>query len=160
VERQERRDVHDDDSKMIVLLVQPLKNIADKIAVEDGATEVGQGVGRSLHLTTVVAHREVTLDEVVECGVEVKHACFTVADELVLDRVPDLAHGDAVLLGDGLMLAGDHAKDPGKDDCLHAVPGRVIDGRGIRKDMVGESIALQGEQNLITLAGIAYRRRI
>jgi hypothetical protein len=48
----------------------------------------------------------------VEHGVEVKRACFTVADELVLDHTSDLACGDFVLLGDVLKLAGDRAKDP------------------------------------------------
>jgi hypothetical protein len=36
----------------------------------------------------------------------------------------------------------------------------VIDGRGIREDMVGEVIALQGEHNLTTLVCIDCRRRI
>jgi hypothetical protein len=100
------------------------------------------------------------MDEVAERGVEVKHACFSIADELVLDRVTDLACRDAVLLGDVPKLTGDRAQDPGEDDSLHAVPGKVIDRRSIGEDVVGEFIALQGEQNLIVLAGVAYRRRI
>jgi hypothetical protein len=64
----------DDGSKMIVSLVQPPKNVEDEVAVGDDATEVGH----ALHLTTVVAHRELTLDKVVECDVEVKCTCFAV----------------------------------------------------------------------------------
>jgi hypothetical protein len=52
----ERRAAHDDDSKMIVPLVQPLKNIEDEIAVEDYAAEVIHGVGHALHLETIVTH--------------------------------------------------------------------------------------------------------
>jgi hypothetical protein len=36
----------------------------------------------------------------------------------------------------------------------------VIDGRGIRENVVSEVIALLGEQNLIALVGIACRRRV
>jgi hypothetical protein len=80
-------------------------------------SEVDQGVGHALHLATVVTHREVTLHEVVEHSVEVKHACFAIADELVLDHVPDLARGDPVLFGDVLKLTGDHA-NPREDNTL------------------------------------------
>jgi hypothetical protein len=61
----------------------------------------------------------------------VKCTRFAVADELVLDRAPNLACGDAVLLGNVMKLTGDRAKDPGADDTLHVLPSRVIDGRGI-----------------------------
>jgi hypothetical protein len=71
VEGWERCAAHDDGSKMIILLV---------------------------HLVIVVSHREAALDEVTKCGVEVKHACFAIADEPMLDRVPDLARGDVVFL--------------------------------------------------------------
>jgi hypothetical protein len=56
--------------------------------VGDGTCEVGLGVGHTLHLAIVVAHREVALDEVAKCGVEVKHARLAIVDELVLDQVP------------------------------------------------------------------------
>jgi hypothetical protein len=58
--------------KMIVPLVQPLKNIKGEVAVRDGLAEDGQGVGQALHLATIVNHREVTMNEVTECGIEVK----------------------------------------------------------------------------------------
>jgi hypothetical protein len=51
----------------------------------------------------------------VEHGVEVKRACFAVAGELVLDCVPDLARGDAMLLGNVLKLIGDRVEDPGEN---------------------------------------------
>jgi hypothetical protein len=130
---------------MIVLLVQPPKNIEDEVAVGDGAAEVAQGVRHALHLVTVVTHREVTLDEVAERGVEVKYACFSVDDELVLDRALDLARGNAKLLDDVLKLGGDRAEDPGEDDSLHALPSKVVDERGIREDVICEVIALQNE---------------
>jgi hypothetical protein len=72
----------------------------------------------------------------------VKHACFAVADELVLDHAPDLERGDAVLLGEVLKLAGDCAKDLREDNGLHAIQGRVIDGRRIGEDVVDEFVAL------------------
>jgi hypothetical protein len=111
VEGREWRAVFDDGSKMIIALVQPSKNIEDEVAIRDSAAKVIQGVDHALHLVTVVAHREVTLDEVEECGIEVKHACFSVVDELVLDHAPDLARGNVVLLGDVLNLTDDSAKE-------------------------------------------------
>jgi hypothetical protein len=85
---------------------------------------------------TVVIHREFAQDEVAECGVEMKHVRFAVADELVLDRALDLARGDAVLLGDVLKLISDCAKNPGEDDSLHAILGRVVDERSVEEDVV------------------------
>jgi hypothetical protein len=74
----------------------------------------------------------------------VKRVRLTVADELVLDRAPDLTRGNVVLLGDVLKLTGEHVEDPGEDDTIHALPGRVIDGRGIEEDVIDEVVALQG----------------
>jgi hypothetical protein len=51
----------DDGSKMIVPLVQPLKNVKDEVAVGHGAAEVTH----ALHFAIVVTHREIALDEVV-----------------------------------------------------------------------------------------------
>jgi hypothetical protein len=145
---------------MIVPHGQPPKNVEDEVAIGDDTTMVIQGVRHALHLAIVVANREATLDKVAEHGIEVKHTCFIVVNGLEFDHAPDLACGDTMLLGDVLKLTGDHAKDLGEDDTIHALPGRVIDGRGIREDVVGEIVVLQGEQNLIALAGIACRRRI
>jgi hypothetical protein len=86
--------------------------------------------------------------------------CFPVADEMVLNRALDLVCGNAMLLGNVLKLVGDHAKDLGEDDSLHAILGRVIDGRSIKEDVVNEFIALQGEQNMVVLPGVACRSRI
>jgi hypothetical protein len=144
MEGQKRHDARDDGSKMIVPVVQPSKNIEDEVAVGDDAAEVNQGVGHALHLATVVAHREVALDEVAEHGVEVNHVCLVVADELVLDHAPDLALGDTVLIGNIHKLIGDRAKDPREDDTLHALTGRVTDVRGIIGDMFNEVLVLQG----------------
>jgi hypothetical protein len=41
VEGREWRAARDDGPKMIVLLVQPPKNVEDEVTVGDGATEVG-----------------------------------------------------------------------------------------------------------------------
>jgi hypothetical protein len=160
VEDLERRVACNDGSKMIVPLVQPLKNIEDEVTVGYGTSKVAQGVGHTLHLATVVTHREVTLDEVMEHGVNMKRVRFIVADELILDCAPNLTRDDVVLLGNVLKFTGYHDEDLGADDTLHALPSRVIDRRGIGEDVVGEVIALQGEQNLIALAGVACRRRI
>jgi hypothetical protein len=89
-----------------------------------------------------------------------KCAHFIVADELVLDHAPDLVHGNVVLLGDVLKLTGDHAEDPKEDDGLHAITGKIVDGRCVVEDMVDEFVVLQGEQNLIVPPGIACRSRI
>jgi hypothetical protein len=72
-----------------------------------------------------------------EHGIEVKCTHFTVADELVLDRVPDLACDYVVLLGDVPKHTDDCVEDLGEDDCLHAIPGRVIDGRSVGGLLLG-----------------------
>jgi hypothetical protein len=69
-------------------------------------------------------------------------AHLAVADELVLEREPDLACSDATLLGDVLKFVDDRAEDLGDDEALHALPSRVIDGRGIRETVVSEVVAL------------------
>jgi hypothetical protein len=79
----------------------------------------------------------------VERCVEVKCACFAVVNELMIDHKPDLACGDAMLLGDVLKLAGDRAEDLGEDDGLHAIPGRVVDRRSVREDVVNEFVAFR-----------------
>jgi hypothetical protein len=56
VEGWERHAARDDGSKMIIPLVQPSKNVEDKVAVGDGVAEVGQGVSHALHLVIVDAH--------------------------------------------------------------------------------------------------------
>jgi hypothetical protein len=68
--------------------------------------------------------------------------CFAIADELVLDCAPNLAHGDVVLLGDVLKLTGDRAKDPGEDNTLCTLPSKVVDRWGIREDGVGDAVGL------------------
>jgi hypothetical protein len=109
---------------------------------------------------TVVAHREVALDEVVEHGVDIKHVCLAVADELVLEHEPDLACGDVVLLGDVLTLTGDRAEDLGDDDALHTLLSKDIDDKGIRENVVGEVIALQGQQHVISPVCVGCRRSV
>jgi hypothetical protein len=79
---------------------------------------------------TVVAHQEVALDKVVD--IKVKHAFFTIVDELELDCAVDLVCGDAVLLGDVLKLTDDHAEDLGEGDGLHAIPADVACRRRIQ----------------------------
>jgi hypothetical protein len=101
-EGRERRVVRDDGSKMIVPLVQPSKNVEDKIAIGDHTNEIVKGVNHAHHLATLVTHREVTLDEVAEHGIKVKHTHLAIADELVLEHEPDLAHANTALLGDVL----------------------------------------------------------
>jgi hypothetical protein len=64
----------------------------------------------------------------------VKRTLFIVTDELMLSGV--------VLLGDVLKLTGDRAKDPGEDDGLYAIPGKVVYERGIGEDVVGMFVAL------------------
>jgi hypothetical protein len=87
---------------MVVPLVQPSKNVEDKIAIGDHTNETVKGVNHAHHLATLVTHREVTLDEVAEHGIKVKHTHLAIADELVLEHEPDLAHANTALLGDVL----------------------------------------------------------
>jgi hypothetical protein len=50
---------------------------------------------------------------------------------LELDCAVDLVCGDAMLLGDVLKLADDHAEDLGEGDGLHAIPTDVACRRRI-----------------------------
>jgi hypothetical protein len=75
----------------------------------------------------------------------------------VLEHEPDLARGDVMLLGDVLTLTGDRAEDLGDDDALHMLLSKDIDGKGIRENVVGEIIALQGQQNLISPVCVGCR---
>jgi hypothetical protein len=72
----------------------------------------------------------------------------------------DLVCDDVVLLGNLLKLPGDRDEDLGEDDGLHAIPGRVVDGRRTGEDMVDGFVVPQGEQNLITPASVTCRREI
>jgi hypothetical protein len=87
-------------------------------------------------------------------------ARLAIADELVLKGEPDFARDDSMLFGDVLKLAVDCAENAGEEDALHVLPRRVIDGRGIKENVVSEVIALQGEKNLIMPAGIACTRMV
>jgi hypothetical protein len=69
---------------MIVPLVQPSKDVEDKIAVRDHAAEVTEGVDHALHLVTIVTHGEVTLDEVAKRGVKMNRAHLVVDNEPVI----------------------------------------------------------------------------
>jgi hypothetical protein len=129
---------------MIIPLVQPSKDIDDEFVVKDHIAQVTEGVSHVVHPTTVVAHREITLDEVVECGAKMKCMCLGVADQLVVERELDLACGGTTLLGDVLKLTDDRVVDPGDDDALHELPLRVVDRRGIRGNVAGKVVAPQG----------------
>jgi hypothetical protein len=90
-----------------------LKDVEDEVVVRDHTADVVEGVSHSLYLVTVVTHREVTLDEVAERGVEVKCVHFAVVDEQVLEHEPNLVCGDTAHLGDILKLAGYRVEDLG-----------------------------------------------
>jgi hypothetical protein len=57
MEGRERHATHDDASEMIVPLVQPSKDIEDKVAAGEHSVEVAKGVGHPIHLATVVTHQ-------------------------------------------------------------------------------------------------------
>jgi hypothetical protein len=77
----------------------------------------------------------------VEHDVKMKHVRLVVANELVLEHETNFVHGDVALLGKVMKLAGDRIEDPGDDDALHALPKSIIDGRGIKENVVDEVIA-------------------
>jgi hypothetical protein len=113
---------------------------------------------------TVVAHREVALDKVVKRDIKVKHAFFTIVDELELDCAVDLVCGDAMLLGDVLKLADDHAEDLGEGDGLHAIPTDVACRRRIQNSRDKRTYVLypaglrmeHGNDNGVTPGGMGW----
>jgi hypothetical protein len=68
--------------------------------VNDIETEIGEGVGKALHVPTVVIDSEVTLNEALEGGIDVEGAGFMVTEEVVFEGQPGVASHMAASLGD------------------------------------------------------------
>jgi hypothetical protein len=113
------------------VLVQPTQDVQHENAIGDVDAEIGEGVGKALHLPIVVVDTEVTLNEAPKGGVDVESASFVVAEEVVLQCQPGAASRVATLLDDVLQVRGDGAPDPRLDDVVHSVPSRNADGRGV-----------------------------
>jgi hypothetical protein len=76
--------VGEDGAKMLVLFVEVTEYIEDEHTIGDVGAKIVEGVGKALHFPAIVVHVEVTLNEVVEDGVDVEGTSLIVADELVL----------------------------------------------------------------------------
>jgi hypothetical protein len=84
LERWEECRVRQGGTEMFEVLVQPAQDVPHENAIGDVNAEVGEGVGETLHLPTVVIDAEVTLHKTPEGGIDAEGAGLMVAKELVL----------------------------------------------------------------------------
>jgi hypothetical protein len=111
-EQREGCHVRKDGVKVFKVLVQPTQNVQHENMIGDVDTEVGEGVGKAIHLPTVVVDAEFPLNETPECGIDVEGVGFAVAEEVVLQCQPDIMSHVATLPGDVLQVRGDGGPDP------------------------------------------------
>jgi hypothetical protein len=107
----------------VVGVAEVVEDREDDAPVAHGAPEVGEGVGHALHLAAVVTHREVALPCGMERREDLRGTGIGVATELVLERLPDLAHVARGTVGrtDGVLeLRRDGPHEPGHDDGVEA----------------------------------------
>jgi hypothetical protein len=71
-----------------------------------------EGVGHTLHLTVVVVHVEVALNEGPERGVEVQCAGLVVVEKLLLNGKSGLPSDASSIVNDVLEVNGERAKEP------------------------------------------------
>jgi hypothetical protein len=83
----------------------------------------------------------------------VKGTLFMVAEKLVLDGEPEVAHCTTAFSDHMMKLQRDGIADPVEDDTVHPNPPRII-GWGIGRDVLDEGIALEGLLHKITPADI------
>jgi hypothetical protein len=83
-------------------------------------------------------------------GVELEGACLCVPEKLSLEGMPQHACGGIRSLHDVLEIQGDGLRDPGHGDAIAASPRRVAStGRSVEEDVAVESVAAEGEVNLV-----------
>jgi hypothetical protein len=99
LERREGRHVREDGVKVIEVLVLPTENVQDEDAVRDVNVEVNEGVGKALLFQVVVVHVKITLNNVLEGGIDVEGVSLPVANEAILQGQPGSV---ATLVGDVL----------------------------------------------------------
>jgi translation initiation factor 2 alpha subunit (eIF-2alpha) len=84
LERWEGCRVHEDGAKVFEVLVQPTQNVQHENTISDVDAEIDEGVGKALHLPSVVVDAEVALNEALESGIDVVGMSLSVAEEVVL----------------------------------------------------------------------------
>jgi hypothetical protein len=150
----------DESLQVVVAGAEATQEVQHQGTVRHRLAEVAEGVCQALHLAAVLPHREVALGELVELGVEVKGPSVPVPKELFLEGEPRLAGHVRLVADDVLELDGDCVVEPGEHDGVHQGPGRRRRGDVVVKDVVGEGIASQGEEELPPLARVVGGRRV
>jgi hypothetical protein len=145
---------------MAVAGAKATQEVQHQGTVRHRLTEVKEGVCQALHLAAVLPHGEVALGELVELDVEVKGPSVPVPEELFLEGEPRLAGRVCLVADDVLELDGDCAMEPGEHDGVHQGPGRRRRGDVVVEDVVGESVASQGEVELPPPARVVGGRRV
>jgi hypothetical protein len=96
----------------------------------------------------------------VELGVEVKSPRVPVPKKLFLESEPLLAAHVHLVADDVLELDGDGAVELGEHHGVHHGPGRGRWGYDIVEDVIDDSIALQGEEDLPPPARVVGGHRV
>jgi hypothetical protein len=117
----------------------------------DDLSKITKGLGHPLNLATIVVDGETALHENTKLGVEAKCASFTIAEELLFDGQPGTAHSATRGASRLHQLGRECAQHSGQHDDIHAPLG-WRGGAGVREDMVGEGVPLEGKQNEIAPA--------
>ena len=113
--------------------------------------DLTKGLGHALHLATIITDGEIALHENTELGVEAKCASFAITEELLLDGHAGAACSATRGASRLHQLRRECAQHSGQHDDIHAPLG-WRGGAGVREDMVGEGVPLEGKQNEIAPA--------
>jgi hypothetical protein len=94
----------------------------------------------------------------VELIIDLKGPSVPVPEELFLEGEPRLAGRVRLVADDVLELDGDSVVEPKEHDCVHQGPGHGRWGDDVVEDVVGESVAPQGEDLPPTARVVGGRR--
>jgi hypothetical protein len=121
---------------MFEVLVQPAQDVQHESTISDINAKVGEGVGKALHLRTVVIDAEVALNKALEGGIDVEGVGFVVAEEVVLQCQLGIASYVATLPCHVLQVRGDGALDPQLNNTVHPIPSQNADVRGVQGHVI------------------------
>ena len=136
-------------------LVEAPQDIQHQGAVVDRFTKICQSVSLALHLAAVLVDRECPLREVAEFCVKEQSPRLTVVQELLLDPEPGSPSSGAAMSVDDIQeVQRDAVEQPREDHIIHALPGRIIERRGVAEDMILQGIPAKGEEEVFAPLGI------
>ena len=147
--------------QVAVAVVETRQDIEYQDSVLHRPAEVVKSIGHALHPPAVLADREVPLREVAEGRIELESAGLGVAEELTLERQPNLTRGATVGPDDVLEVEGEGPEDPGQGDAVETLPRRGLSrDRHVKEDVVIQGVALEGEEDQVPQSSVGRRRGV